>query len=101
MQSLVAFHLGKGDRPAAAAVFRRTLSLALFAGVVIMCGLLAGRAGLPSIFTQDAAVVLQVAAVSRGEAPRRIWPCCAACKLCGRLQFCGQLLSLHYTSKQG
>ncbi|EFN56262.1 hypothetical protein CHLNCDRAFT_57674 [Chlorella variabilis] len=59
-QSLVAFHLGKGDRRSAADVFRRTLSLAVFAGVLIMGGLLAAQTSLPGVFTQDAAVVQQV-----------------------------------------
>lgn len=62
-QSLVAFHLGKADRRSAAAVFRRTLSLALFAGVLILGLLLAGRHSLPGVFTKDPAVVRQVAAV--------------------------------------
>lgn len=65
LQSLVAFHLGKADRRSAAAVFRRTLSLAVFAGVVIMCALLAARTALPSVFTPDAAVVHQVELVRR------------------------------------
>ncbi|PSC70934.1 MATE efflux family isoform A [Micractinium conductrix] len=62
-QSLVAFHLGKGDRRSAAAVFRRTLRLAVGAGVVIMGGLLAGQHSLPAIFTRDSAVISQVSAV--------------------------------------
>lgn len=67
-QSLVAFHLGKADRRSAAAVFRRTLSLALFAGVAIMCGLLAAKSSLPAVFTPDAAVVRQVELVRRALA---------------------------------
>lgn len=58
---------GKGDRRAAAAVFRRTLGLAVGAGVAIMCALLASRASLPTIFTPDAAVVQQVGLVSKGR----------------------------------
>jgi Na+-driven multidrug efflux pump len=65
LQSLVAFHLGKGDRRSAAAVFRRTLSLAVFAGVVIMGCLLACQSSLPAVFTPDAAVVRQVSLVRR------------------------------------
>ena len=63
LQSLVAFHLGKGDRRAAAAVFRRTLTLAVGAGLVITAALLAAQGSLPGVFTQDAAVIGQVALV--------------------------------------
>jgi hypothetical protein len=63
LQSLVAFHLGKGDRRAAAAVFRRTLTLAVGAGLVIAAALLAAQGSLPGVFTQDAAVIGQVALV--------------------------------------
>lgn len=69
-QSLVAFHLGKGDRGAAAAVFRRTLALAVGAGLVIMCLLFAARTSLPGVFTRDAAVIQQVTLVSRAA-----WGC--------------------------
>jgi hypothetical protein len=62
-QSLVAFHLGKGDRRSAAAVFRRTLTVAVAAGVLITGGLLASQASLPAVFTKDAEVVRQVAMV--------------------------------------
>jgi Na+-driven multidrug efflux pump len=64
LQSLVAFHLGKGDRRSAADVFRRTCSVAVFAGVIIMGALLASQTALPGIFTQDAAVIQQVKLVS-------------------------------------
>jgi putative MATE family efflux protein len=62
-QSLIAFYLGRNDRPSAAAVFRRTLSLTLVAGVVIMCALLSSRSMLPGIFTRDPAVISKAAMV--------------------------------------
>ena len=62
-QSLVAFHLGRGDRAAAAAVFARTLGLAVSAGVLICGLLLANAAALPGVFTNDAAVVRQAVQV--------------------------------------
>ena len=49
-QSLFAFYAGRDDRAAATAVFRRTLSLALLAGVVVCVALLARRAAVPSLF---------------------------------------------------
>ncbi|KAI7846376.1 hypothetical protein COHA_000087 [Chlorella ohadii] len=62
-QSLVASNLGKDDRRSAAAVFRRTLTLAVSAGVVICCLLLASRTSLPAVFTPDAAVIREVSMV--------------------------------------
>jgi putative MATE family efflux protein len=62
-QSLVAYHLGRGERGAAAAVFRRTLTLTAGAGVAIAAALLATHAELGALFTADAAVVAQVAGV--------------------------------------
>jgi Na+-driven multidrug efflux pump len=63
LQSLVASNLGKDDRRSAAAVFRRTLTLAVSAGVVICCLLLASRTSLPAVFTPDAAVIREVSSV--------------------------------------
>lgn len=60
-QSLIAFYLGRGDRGSAADVFRRTLTLALFAGVVIAAGLLVAGGSLPAVFSRDAAVVQKAA----------------------------------------
>ncbi len=82
LQSLVAFHLGKADRRSAAAVFRRTLGLAVAAGVAILGLLLAARESLPGVFTKDPAVVRQVALVRR-----------ASQRLCGLL--------LGWTGQQG
>lgn len=62
-QSLVAFYLGRTDRASAAAVFRRTLTLTVAAGLAIMCLLLACQQTLPAIFTRDAAVIAQVSVV--------------------------------------
>ncbi|KAL4548701.1 hypothetical protein Ndes2526B_g01254 [Nannochloris sp. 'desiccata'] len=62
-QSLIAFYLGRDDKPSAAAVFRRTLSLTLVAGVVIMCALLYSQSMLPSIFSRDPAVISKAAMV--------------------------------------
>ena len=84
LQSLVAFHLGKGDRRSAADVFRRTLSLAVFAGVLIMGGLLAAQTSLPGVFTQDAAVVQQVKLVRLMRGPEGA-ALCAAMYLAGLL----------------
>lgn len=56
-QSLVAFYLGRSDKQRATDVFIRVSQLALMASVVVMAGLLAGRASLPAVFTKDAAVV--------------------------------------------
>lgn len=64
----MAFHLGKADRRSAAAVFRRTLCLAVAAGVAILGLLLAGRDSLPGVFTKDPAVVHQVATVRPASA---------------------------------
>jgi Na+-driven multidrug efflux pump len=61
--------LGKGDRRSAADVFRRTLTLALGCGVLVLAGLMALRTALPGLFTKDAAVIAQVAQVS--------WPAAA------------------------
>lgn len=61
-QSLVAFYLGRGDRRTAAAVFNRTLSLSLVAGVA-MCGLLLSQQkNFPAVFSKDPAVVAATAA---------------------------------------
>ena len=62
----MAFHLGRGDRRAAAAVFRRTLSLAVSAGMVILALLLANASALPGAFSKDPAVVRQVVQVRHG-----------------------------------
>jgi putative MATE family efflux protein len=62
-QSLVAFYLGSKDTKQAASVFKRTLSLTVIAGMVIMIGLLFGANALPGIFTQDGTVIALVAGV--------------------------------------
>ncbi len=51
--------------------FRRTLTVAVAAGVLITGGLLASQASLPAVFTKDAEVVRQVAMV-RGSGVVRV-----------------------------
>ena len=63
----MAFYLGRSDRRSAASVFRRVLSLAVWAGVAIAAALLAARGRLPGLFSGDAQVAGLVSAV-RGAA---------------------------------
>ena len=62
-QSLVASHLGHGDRAAARAVLVRVLQLGTAAGACVGVALAAGAGALPGLFTADAAVAASAAAV--------------------------------------
>jgi putative MATE family efflux protein len=62
-QSLVASHLGHGDRAAARAVLVRVLQLGTAAGGAVGLALAAGARALPALFTADAAVAASAAAV--------------------------------------
>lgn len=62
-QSLVAYCLGRDDRASAAAVFKRTVVLAIGVAFLLTIALMIGRTALPSIFTKDAAVIGQVSIV--------------------------------------
>jgi len=62
-QSLVASHLGHGDRGAARAVLVRVLQLGTAAGACVGVALACGARALPGLFTADAAVAASAAAV--------------------------------------
>ena len=62
-QSLVAYFSGQNDKAAAAAVFRRTLTLATSVAILLTLLLLLGRTWLPSVFTKDTAVIAQVSMI--------------------------------------
>lgn len=62
-QSLIAFYLGRSDTRAAAAVFRRTLGLTAWAGVMTMLALFVYRGNLAAIFTSDIDVITSVSSV--------------------------------------
>jgi len=62
-QSLVASHLGHGDRAAARAVLLRVLQLGTAAGAAVGVALSLGARSLPGLFTTDAAVAASAAAV--------------------------------------
>ena len=62
-QSLVASHLGHGDRAAARAVLVRVLQRGTAAGACVGVALAAGACALPGLFTADAAVAASAAAV--------------------------------------
>ena len=56
-QSLVAFYLGRSDKESASAVFKRTLSLTLVAGIIILSCLFHFRHNIATLFTSDASVI--------------------------------------------